>query len=76
MAGWVSVSDELPESDTLVLVRHEDATDTHEYELALLEFTDDSEGNGKPYWSMRDARELRLEDYPCWMYPSPPKETP
>jgi uncharacterized protein DUF551 len=66
--GWIAVSDALPDSDAWVLV----ASDAGGYSVAELEFTDDSEGHGKPYWAHAGG-DTSLESYPHWMpLPKPP----
>src|SRR6478609_1933230 len=65
---WVSVSDELPDSDEPVLV----SSDEGACAVAELEFTDDSEGRGEPYWAVLTGG-LSLSNYPHWMpLPAPP----
>lgn len=59
---WIPVSTELPDSDVRVLVRHIGG----DVLTVELEFTDDSEGHGKPYWSDY-GRALAIDHYPHWM---------
>lgn len=53
---------DLPDSDVWVLVMTEDSSD---YVIARLEFTDDSEGHGEPYWETPGG-DLALCNYPFW----------
>ncbi len=74
--GWTHVSDELPDSDIVVLCIPEDEQDTDNCELLMLEFTDDSEGHGKPYWTTVRGEDLPLESHPFWRpLPAPPEAT-
>lgn len=67
--GWVSISDALPDSDVWVLVCGPEA----DYVVVQLEFTDDSEGRGEPYWAAGEG-ELALCNYPHWLaLPNPPE---
>lgn len=59
---WALASAELPDSDVRVLVRGTDG----DIVSAELEFTDDSEGHGKPYW-VSEGSDLVFRDYPHWM---------
>lgn len=59
---WILASAELPDSDVRVLVRCTDG----DIVSAELEFTDDSEGHGRPYW-VSEGSDLALRDYPHWM---------
>lgn len=59
---WTACGDELPDSDVWVVA----AKDERHFVVAQLEFTDDSEGNGKPYWSWRGGS-APLGDYPHWI---------
>lgn len=59
---WVLASVELPDSDVRVLVRGTDG----DIVSAELEFTDDSEGHGEPYWAS-EGSDLTLRGYPHWM---------
>jgi hypothetical protein len=70
-AKWTAVATELPDSDVWVLaVNHEE-----DYVVAQLEFTDDSEGHGEPYWAA-EGGDLALCNYPHWMpLPAPPVAT-
>ncbi len=69
--GWVAVRDSLPDSDVWVLVCGPEA----DYVVVQLEFTDDSEGHGKPYWAA-EGGDLALCNYPHWMpLPNPPEAT-
>lgn len=58
---WILASAALPDSDVIVLVRGTDG----DIVSAELEFTDDSEGHGKPYW-ISEGSNLALRDYPHW----------
>lgn len=66
---WTNVGDALPDSDVSVV-----ATNDHsEYVVVQLEFTDDSEGHGEPYWAS-DGGDFSLQRYRRWMpLPEPPK---
>ena len=66
---WTNVDDALPDSDVSVV-----ATNDHsEYVVVQLEFTDDSEGHGEPYWAS-DGGDFSLQRYRRWMpLPDPPK---
>ncbi len=66
--GWVHYETELPDSDVWVLVT------SHEGDLvwAQLEFADDSEGHGEPYWETPGG-ELALCNYPHWRHMSQPE---
>lgn len=44
---WIPIAEALPDSDVWVLA----ANDQLDYALVQLEFTDDSEGHGEPYWA-------------------------
>lgn len=69
--AWIHVDAELPDSDVRVLiVNHEP-----DYVSVELMFTDDSEGNGEPYWAA-DGGDLNLRNYPHWRpLPKPPEPT-
>ncbi len=68
--GWKRAPGELPDSGLMVVV----ATEEHDdYEIATLEFTDDSEGHGEPYWSC-DGGDLAICNYPNWMLLAPKAE--
>lgn len=69
---------DLPDSDTTVLISPApfDELNSDDYRLAQLEFTDDSEGHGKPYWSEPHGVEHSFEDYPFWTLPAPPTKDP
>lgn len=60
---WTLASAELPDSDVRVLVRGTDG----DIVSAELEFTDDSEGHGEPYWAAGDSGDLSFCNYPHWM---------
>lgn len=60
---WVAAAAELPDSDVRVLVRGTDG----DIVSAELEFTDDSEGHGEPYWAAGDCGDLSFCNYPHWM---------
>lgn len=60
---WILASAELPDSDVRVLVRCTDG----DIVSAELEFTDDSEGHGEPYWAAGDCGDLSFCNYPHWM---------
>lgn len=69
---WIRARGSLPDSDTWVLAVSREA----DYVVVQLEFTDDSEGHGEPYWSA-EGGDLALCNYPHWMpLPSPPAESP
>ncbi len=79
MSEWKNVGngelENLPDSDIWVLAVAKDADGQggNDYVLATLEFTDDSEGNGEPYWAT-DGGDLALCNYPHWMLlPEPPQ---
>jgi hypothetical protein len=63
---------DLPDSDVWVLAATEDGSDVT---MVRLEFTDDSDGHGEPYWESVGG-DLALCNYPWWMpipaLPSPP----
>lgn len=67
---WIPISESLPDSDVRVLATTH-AGDDHI--VVELEFTDDSEGNGEPYWSAAGG-DLALCNYPFWMTLPPPPE--
>lgn len=57
---------ELPDSDHWVVVSLGEGEDV-DCALARLEFTDDSEGHGEPYWETRQG-DLAICNYPFWVY--------
>jgi hypothetical protein len=61
-AAWVPCSLRLPDSDDWVLA----ASSSGNYLVARLEFSDDSEGNGEPYWEASGG-DLMIQDFPYWM---------
>lgn len=69
--AWVDSASELPNSDVRVLVVSHEG----DYVTAFLEFTDDSEGHGEPYWET-DGGDLALCNYPHWMPLPPPPSKP
>lgn len=67
--GWIACSERMPDSDVWVLVCGHEA----DYVVAQLEFTDDSEGHGEPYWAT-EGGDLALCNYPHWhALPNPPE---
>jgi hypothetical protein len=58
---------ELPDSDRWVLVADEKLY-PHQMNIVQLEFTDDSEGHGRPYWIQQDGTELSFETYTHWWH--------
>jgi hypothetical protein len=72
---WQRAPAELPDSDTDVLVATDGADP--EYGIARLEFTDDSEGNGEPYWAF-EGGDVEMLNYPNWapLLLPPPKAEP
>jgi hypothetical protein len=62
MAAWVPCSARLPDSDDPVLVANADGGCL----IARLEFSDDSDGHGEPYWE-GPSGDIALRDFPYWM---------
>lgn len=58
---WVPVAVGLPDSDITVIARSHEGDETP----VTLEFTDDSEGHGEPYWAATGG-DLALCNYPHW----------
>jgi hypothetical protein len=72
--GWIECAIELPDTDTLVLVCPDGEHDPDNYDLMMLEISDDSEGHGKPYWTTVRGEDLPLDTFAYWRpLPSPPK---
>ncbi len=73
---WIEADEskgQLPDSDTWVLVASRDG----KYAVVMLEFTDDSEGNGQPYWSAGHGDfDFDFHEYPYWCHISPPPSEP
>lgn len=71
-AFWVPVEVGLPDSDVQVVAMNASG----DRALVTLEFTDDSEGHGEPYWSAGDW-DAALSDYAHWRpLPAKPPEQP
>lgn len=74
--GWVSVEERLPDSDVHVALVHE----KHGWPsltFGVLEFSDDSEGHGQPYWVTMNGPGT-IDAATHWMpltLPAPPTET-
>lgn len=63
---WRDGRVELPDSDCWVVVSLEEGEEV-DCVMAQLEFTDDSEGHGEPYWQAKEG-ELPIVNYPMWVY--------